>query len=313
VLSAESLFHRWFLPLYPPELRADLASVRTLDANPAKNPAIFAQLDAIATTFARLAPPLLGAPDLVLDRSDASVHRLGALLTRERRDALLTPPTIAGEVPPLVQLVTHGAVYVGACVVASHGGEWEARSPLWESRVRLASRAGVASLAVFQWWLKSLADDEIDEHRVGARYRLHVEVPTAAPESLPIIAPPDRRLPRLTKVRYDTLYKHLRAHLPELRDLGDGFPGAERFAELDFAWLDFLLAGDGRMLVVHGPTDRGVHLFWLTLAGFAAGAFYPADAAPPHRVELDGDKLRVHVPVLGRDQVHEMLWWGPTV
>jgi hypothetical protein len=313
VLSAERLFTRWFLPLYPPELRADLARARSEDANPAHNPRIVAQLDDIADTFARLAPPLLGAPELELDRSDASVHRLGALLDRARRDALLEPPASAGEVPPLVQLVTHGAVYVGACVVASHGGVWQVRSPLWESRVRLVSRAGEASLAVFQWWLKSLGDDEIEERRLADRYRLHVEVPTAAPEALPVIAPPTRRLPRLARVRYDTLYKHLRAHLPELRDLGEHFPSAERFAELGFEHLEFALVGDGRMLLVHGPSQRGVHLFWLDLAGFAASAFYPADAAPPHRLEIEGDKVRLHLAVLGRDETHEMLWWGPTV
>src|SRR5690606_32359419 len=109
-LTAERLFLRYFRPLYEPG--ADLARLRTTDANPAGNPRIFAQLEAIADTFAKLAPEALGDPELELDRSDASVHRLAALLTRERRDALLTPVTAPGEVPPLVHLVTHGAVYV---------------------------------------------------------------------------------------------------------------------------------------------------------------------------------------------------------
>src|SRR5690606_3193001 len=113
----------------------------------AGNPRIFAQLEAIADTFAKLAPEALGDPELELDRSDASVHRLAALLTRERRDALLTPVTAPGEVPPLVHLVTHGAVYVAACIVHGHGASWQVRSPLWESLVRLESRAGIGDLA----------------------------------------------------------------------------------------------------------------------------------------------------------------------
>jgi hypothetical protein len=186
------------------------------------------------------------------------------------------------------------------------------RNPLWESLVRLESRAGVADLAVFQWWLKSLSDEEIDEPRLSDRYFLNVEVPTRSPDELPVIAPPDRRLPRLSKVKYDTLYKYLRAHLPELRSVGDHFPTPDRFAELAFDWLDAELIGDGRMLLLHGPGERGVHLFWLDAAGFTASAFFPADAAPPHRVEEKDGKIAVTFHALGREQTMEMLWWGPS-
>jgi hypothetical protein len=276
-LSAQQLFERFFLPLYPP--KSDLAELRSKDVNPAQNPRILAQLDDIAETFAKLAPKELGA-DPELDFSDASVHRLAALLTRERRDALLEGEPI----PPLVQLVTHGAVYVGACAVRNHGGRWTVRNPLWESRVELRSRAGVGELALFQWWLKSLSDDEIAEPRLADRYRLHVEIPSARPEELPILAPADRKLPRLGRVRYDTLHKYLRAHLPELTDVGDHFPSPERFHELGLEWLDFLLLGGGRMLLMHGPGEN--------------------------RVRTEGDKLVVEIPVLGSTEVHEMLWWG---
>jgi hypothetical protein len=309
-LSAERLFERYFLPLYPPEVRADLASARTTDANPAGNPRITSQLDTIAETFAKLAPVALGDETLELDFSDASVHRLSKLLTRERRDALLTPVERAGELPPLVQLVTHGAVYLGRCAVRNHGGSWQARNPLWESLVELTSRAGTGNLAVFQWWLKSLSDEEIDEPRLADRYRMNVEVPTASPEALPLIVEDSRKLPRLTKVRYDSLHKYLKAQLPELRMLGDHFPTPQRFSELAFHWLDFALLGGGRMLLMHGPTDSGVHLLWLDASGFCSSAFFPADAFPEHVVETEGDKLRVRLPVLGSEQTHEMLWWG---
>jgi hypothetical protein len=308
-LTAERLFERVFLPLYPPDARADLARARAADANPGNNPALVAQIDEAAAIFARLAPAALGAPDLALDFSDASVHRLAPLLTRERRDALLAQPR-AGEPPMLVTLVTHGALYVGACVVREHGGAWQVRRPLWESTVRLVSRAGDGELAVFHWWLKALSDDEIDHARLADRYRTHVEVPTFDAGRLPVIAPPDRRLPRLAKVRYDLLHKHLRAHLPELRDVGADFPSPERLDELSLARLDFALIGGGRMLLMHGPGAGGYHLVWLDASGFAKAAFYPADAFPEPIVQIEGEKIRVILSAQKRQEVHEMLWWG---
>lgn len=312
-LTAERLFEAYFAPWYPADARADLALARATDMNPGKNPTLFAQLDEAARIFASLAPGAFGPPDLALDFSDDSVHRLGARITRALRDAWLAPAegaTAEGSPPLLVNIVTHGAMYVGACIVKNHAGEWQVRRPLWESTVLLDSRAGRAELPVFHWWLKSLADDEIDEPRLADRYRSHVEVPTLYPEALPVIAPPDRKLPRLVKVRYDTLYKHLRAHLPELRSVGDDFPSPERLDELHFKWLDFKLLGGGRMLLIHGPSEHGVHLFWLDRGGFVKSAYYPADAFPEHVVQAEGDKLRVIVPIQKEMRVHETLWWG---
>jgi hypothetical protein len=308
-LSAERLFERYFASLYPIEARGDLARLRAADANPAQNPAICAQIDEAAQIFAHLAPDALDARDLALDFTDASVHRLSRRLTRDRRDRWVAPPT-GPEPPLLVTLATHGALYVGACVVRSHGGVWQVRRPLWESQVRLTSRAGTGDLAIFHWWLKALSDDEIDKDRLADRYRTHVEVPTFDPLTLAPLAPANRRLPRLTKVRYDLLHKHLRAHLPELRDVGADFPSPERFAEMGFQWLDFLLLGEGRMLLLHGPTDRGVHLVWLDQGGFVKSLYYPADTFPAHKVEVHGETLRVIVSIQGKLTVHEMLWWG---
>jgi hypothetical protein len=311
-LTTDKLFSRYFLPLYPEDARTSLeglAQARSTDANPGQNPAVLARAEEAALAFSKLAPAAFDAPSLALDFTDESVHRMGALLTRERRDAWLTDPG-AGELPTIVNMAIHGALYVGACVVRSHGGAWQLRNPLWESLVRLDSRAGTGDLAIFHWWLKALGDEEIDDPRLVDRYRAHVEVPTARPEELPIIAQPDRRLPRLRKVRNDSLNKHLRAHLPELRSVGADFPSPERLDEMRFEWLDFLLIGGGRMLVMHGPTDRGVHLFWLDASGFNKSAYYAADAFPEHKVEALDDRLRVIVPVLGQARVHETLWWG---
>ena len=307
-LTAERLFNEYFLPGYPPEARADLATARATDANPGHNPQYLATIDEAATLFTKLAPKELGDPTLVLDRSDASVRRLAALVTRDKRDAWLAPSALG---PPMIlNLAIHGALYLGACVVASHGGAWQVRNPLWESLVRLESAAGVADLPVFHWWLKALSDDEIDSPRLVDRYRTHVEVPTFDAETLPRIAPGDRKIPRLGAVSWKGLHHHLRAHLPELRSVGEHFPSPERFEELAFRWLGFELLGDGRMLLMHGPSKAGVHLFWLDRSGFVKQAFYPADRVPEHRVEVLGDKLRTMVSIEGKVMLHETLWWG---
>jgi hypothetical protein len=302
-LTAERLFERSFLPLYPPDARADLAAARARDANPGNNPVIFAHLDEAAAIFARLAPKVLAEPDLALDFTDASIHRLAPLLTADKRDAWIADDL-------LVTLVTHGALYTGACIARAHGGRWQARQPLWESMVRLDSAAGTADLAVFHWWLKALADDEIGKGRLADRYRTHVEVPCFDASALRPIAPGDRPIPRLPVARWDKLHKHLRAHLPELRDLGDDFPSPERLEDLAFGHLDFTLLGGGRMLLIAGPTKHGLHLYWLDAGGFAKAAFFPADEFPAPMVKLEGDKLRVLLSVNGKNEVVEMLWWG---
>ena len=307
-VTAESLFRTYFWPLYPADTR-DLARSRSIDANPAKNPSILAHLDDAAHTFTVNARALFGGEDLELDRSDASVHRLSAAITPARRDRWIATGGEGTSASALFNVVVHGAAYIGACIVDQHGGGWQVRRPLWESLVRLSSRAGEADLAIFHWWLKSLADDVSET--LADRYRTHVETPCAHPEALPIIAEASRTLPRLGKVRYDVLYKYLKAHLPELRDVGTDFPSPERFEELGFSWLDFHLLGDGRMLLMCGPGSEGLHLIWLNASGFEKSAYYPSDKFPEPIVRVRGDKLEVHVSVQGKPHVHEMLWWGP--
>jgi hypothetical protein len=311
-LDAEGLFRAVFEPLYP--LGADLAAIRATDANPARNPQIAAQLDETVRVFAKLAPAARGAPARARARSDASVHRLAPLLTLETREQLLAARDERGT-PLLAQVVIHGAIYVGACIVARHGGEWLARSPLWESLVRLESRAGVAEISPFSWWLRSLSDDEIGRSTLLERYRIHVELPTFDPESLEPIAEGERRIPRLEKVRYDLLYKLLKAHLPELRDVGADFPSPERFDELGFRWLGFELVGGGRVLVVHGPTARGVVAMFLSKQGFLKQHYYERDGLVGHRVESRGDRVRVVLEHRTADggsgeDVHETFFWG---
>lgn len=298
-VTAESLFETIFLPLYPEDRKGDLARARTEDANPANNPAVLAHLGEAAAIFAAKGKELFGVE---LDFTDASVHRLSAVLTPAARDRLIAEKQ-------LFDVVVHAAAYVGACVVKQHGGAWAVRRPLWESLVRLESRAGRAELAVFHWIVKSLADDA--NATLADRYRAHVEIPCAKLEALPILAPPDRRLPRLAKPRYDSLHKYLRAHLPELRDVGEHFPSPERFEELAFARLDFLLVGGGRMLVMSGPGKDGLHAFWLTKEGFEKSAFWPCDAFPEPLLRDAGEKLAIVLSQDGAVRSFEILWWGP--
>lgn len=306
--TAERLFETFFRPAYPPDLRDDAAALiraRSEDANPAKNPRLYAELEEIADVFARVAPAALGRADLELDRSDASVHRLSAAIDRATRDKLIANGA-------LVNVVVHGAVYVASCIVKNHGGVFGVRRPLWESVVTLTSRAGTADLAPFAWWLKALSDHEIDRNGISTRYRVHVEHVMAKPEELPPIVAQraDRKLPALKQVRYDTLHKYLVAHLPELRDLGRDFPSPEQFAEIGFLSLEFLLLAEGRLLLLHGRGKAGLHLWWLDHGGFSHARFFPADPGAPHTVTVDGEKLRVAFELNGKPIEHEMLYWG---
>lgn len=324
-LTAERLFRDLLLPLYPPGVRLDV--VRATDANPANNPAILEAVEETARVFAGLGPEALGVGDLALDFTDASVHRLSGALTAAARDRMFEQRPSAEAPSLLVHFIIHAALYVGACAVRNHGGRWLVRNPLWETRVALTARAGSFEIAPLAWILRSLSDEHMGKVSLADRYRTHVEVPFEDTDRWPILAEPSRRLPRLAKVRYDLLFQHLRRHLPELRDFGADFPEPARFAELGFSWLDFELVGGGRALVMHGPTPKGVHLFWLTQAGFMKAAFFETtDAGGPrasesHRLERamtpDGTEKLVLTLAGGgtrqsqTDRTVEMLWWGP--
>jgi hypothetical protein len=312
-VDAEEIFVRYFLPLYPPDSRVNLARARATDANPGKNPTIAMHLDEAARRFVENAPALLGR-GLELDWSDASVHRLSSALTLERRNAWATGGDEGTAESPLFNVVVHGAAYVGACIVATHAGLWSVRRPLWESVVRLKSRAGDADLAIFHWWLKSLADDTLasgEGARLSDRYRAHVEVPCARSEDFPIVVRGARSLPRLKEPSYDLLHKYLRAQLAEIRDLGSDFPTAERFAAYGFRWVDFLVVGDGRLVLMACASPHGLHLIWLGVGGFEKSAFFACDPFPDPVVRLQGEHLVIMTSEGGGARVHEMLWWGP--
>jgi len=60
---------------------------------------------------------------------------------------------------------------VGRCVVRNHQGVWRVRRPFVGEFGASSFAAGDADLAIFQWWLKSLSDPEIDRTTLGDRYR----------------------------------------------------------------------------------------------------------------------------------------------
>ena len=308
-MDAETLFVTHFLPLYPPDAKADLVQARRVDANAARNPGILAHLDDAATRFVQSAGSLFGQ-NLALDRSDASVHRLSAALTPARRQAWASQGHAGTAESLLFNVAVHGAAYLGACIIEQHAGVWSVRRPLWESVVHLKSRAGEGDLAVFHWWLKSLADDA-QGVTLADRYRAHVEVPCSRAEELPVLVVGERSLPRLKKPTYHALHQYVRARLPELRDLGADFPSAERWDAFALSWLEANVLGGGRMVLLAGASPKGLHLFWLTGAGFDKGAFIPCDAFPNPVVRLQGDRVIALTSEGGAMRTHEMLWWGP--
>ena len=313
--SADALFATHFLLLYPDQTAAALATLRQQDANPSNNPTLLLPLRDAAETFARLAPAMLGAPQLELDFSDASIARLSAAVRRANLSERFSAPDISE--PPraseLANFAIHASAYVGECIVRNHAGCWQLRNPLWESRVFLASAAGEAQLPIFHWWLRTLVETDVEFAVAGGisgRYRSYVQVPCFDTEKLVKIASADRKLPKLSKVRYDLLYKHLKAHLPELRDLGRDFPAPERFAAYEFKWLDFLWLGDGKMVLFYGQGNGGLHLFWMSAQGFEQSALIPCDGFPAPIVRCDAQKIVIVFSVDQQLLTQEMLWWG---
>ena len=311
-LSPQSLFESVFWPLYPEDVRKDLQAARQSFINPANDCGMTELIDEIAEAFKQLAPSILGIPGSALDDTDASVHRLGAALTREARDRLLRERTLGRHRTPLLAMIAiHGTLYVGRCIVANHNGQWLVRTPLWESTVRLQSALGDAELAIFQWWLKSLSDQEVDRLPLADRYRTYVEVPCFAADALPLLVRSARRIPRLKRPNHADLLRHLHHYAPAIRQLGPDFPTPERLAQLQLAWLDFQWVGQGRMLLLHGPSPaRGIHLFWLSGDGFFKAAFYAADDPSAYQLSENGQVLRLTIRAGGDQKTHAMPWWG---
>jgi len=315
--DAGDLFRRYFLPLYPVDVARDLEHARNIDANPADNATILAHLADAAARFVARAATLIphdsnNAPrELDLDYSDASIHRLSAAWTPERIAAWAASGAAGSPDNELFNVVVHAAAYVGECIVRAHGGEWLVRRPLWESRIRLRSAAGEAELAPFSWLLRSSESGASSPiASLADRYRTYVEVPTTDAMTWPTWLVP-RALPSLVRPTYSTFYKYLRAHLIELRDVGADFPSPERFGELRFASLAFVIVGEGRALVMYGVGKQGLSAFWFGPSGFTRALYVPCDPTSSVVVSTPDTRIRFEVSVQGKAVFHETMWWGP--
>lgn len=311
-MDTEQLFRDSFWPHYPSEVRANLAGARGTDANPGDNPEFPARMRAFADTFVEgvraLRPEL---PRLAFD--DASVHRLSAIVGPALRDELIAKNE-------LVPFVLHGVAWLGEVIARAHGGRWRFRNPLWESFIHLRSAAGEADLALFSWFLRALTspDAGLGAGTLADRYRRFVERPTIDVAAWPVFVVGERKLPRLAKVRYDLLHKYLRAHLPELSDLGADFPSPERFDAYGFRYVDVAVLGGGRMVLMSGLAEGGFGAFWLGPKGFEGSLFLACDTFPEPRAEVVGNpdeplaqRVRLQFAQNQQGLFEEVLWWGP--
>lgn len=311
LITAESLFATFFWPQYPPDVRADPGRFRNLDVNPGNNPALYATVAEAAEVFVANAPALLGAP---LSFDDAGVAVLARALDRPRRDAWIADGD--GPEGTLFQALVHGSAYLGEVIVRCHGGRWELRRPLWESVVHRRTRGAVAPL---HWLLRSLADESIDATPLAVRWRVHVEMASAAPDTFPVITT-EKRLPGLKVPSYDLLVKYLHKHLPALRDVGEGFPSAGEFTAKRYAALSVQPMHGGRVLAMHGqaPPAEGsgdapstVEVHWLTADGHDHSDVVPADAGVPYFGRAVNDELlEVTVAWKGRPLTHRLTFRG---
>lgn len=302
-VTAASLFHEHLLAFYPAD--ANLEQLRAEDMNPAKNPGLYAHAASLGAPLAEL------LPGISLDGSEASIARLSAALTAAQRDAWLAIKPADGEPSIIARVLMHGSLYIASVVVRHRGGAWMLRQPLWESRVALSSAAGDAELAPLTWLLKALSDEEVGQDSLAQRYDAHVKTPTYNWGAEPAWCAADRRLPKLAKVRYDLLYKHMRAHLPELRDVGEAFPSPERFDAYQFKALEFMVLGGGKQVLFYGLGAGGFHAFWMGEHGFVKAAHVPCDDFPAPVLKDLGDKLELVVSYEGKLAAHQWMPWGP--
>ncbi len=301
-LTATALLSRWFWPHYPADVRAAPFLHRDVDANPGNNPALVAPLAEAAEMFAANAAGLFGE---ALPLTDAGVATLARSLTRERRDAWLAQSDPASPDNLFVQVVVHMAMYLGEVMVRAHGGRWELRRPLWESVVH-RRRGGTVS--PFHWLLKTLADDSVDDLTLAVRWRVHVLMPDLDLDGSAVIAPA-KKLPSIKRPNYDLLVKYLHQHLPELRDVGEGFPSPAEFSERGYESLSFERLHGGRVVALHGliPAKGDgpsvVEVSWMTARGFDHADTIPCDPGVAYFGRAVSDEL-VEITVAWQEKPH---------
>ena len=317
-VDAEELFVRFFLPLYPPDARADLARARATDANPAGNPALLAHLDDAANRFVANAPALFerrpGARPQRRERAppergahapsarDAWAAQRRAGHARERRSSTRSCTARRTSAPAS----SRSTAACGAC--AGRSGRASCASSRAPARPTSRSSTGGSSRSPTR-------PTGVQAATLADRYRAHVEVPCARPEELPVVSSSGARaLPRLKK---PTLRRSctstLRAHLPELRDLGRGLPRSPSGSTAFALHVDRLprRSAAGAWSLLAGASPAGAAPLLADGGGFEKSAFFPCDAS---RIRSSG-----WTPIAssrmtsdqGETREHEMLWWGP--
>ena len=301
--TAQDLLAHWFWPHYPSDVRAAPFLHRDVDANPAGNPAFAAALAEAAALFVRNAPGLLGA-ELAL--TDAGVGTLARALTRARRDGWMAQSDPSSPDNLFLQAIVHGAAFLGEVIVREHGGRWEIRRPLWESVVH---RRHGGAVSPFHWLLKSLADDAIDDAPLSVRWNVHITMDDVSPDSLPVIAK-TRTLPPLKAPTYDLLVKYIHQHLPELRDVGEGFPSPEAFTAKAYPRLGFEPLHGGRVVALHAQLEGEsptVEITWMTARGFERTETLPCDAGVAYFARaVTNELLEITLAWQGRPRTHRL-------
>lgn len=319
--SAQALFERYFWPHYPPDAKADLARLRETDVNPAQNPALLAHAREGAELFASNTKALLGLEEaLTLD--ELGVLRLARALDRSRRDRWLEGCVAEDPSNVFFNAVVHAALFVGESAVRAGFGRWSLRRPLWESVVvRLVRDASgelreQGAVAPFHWLLRHLSDPEIDDGTLAWRWRVHLAQAAAAVESLPVLATP-RAMPPLRSPTYDLLVKYLHQRLPDLKDLGRGFPSPAEFTDFAFERLSFEVLHGGRVLAIHGQAPAAgerpavVQVLWLTAEGFDHADTIPTDGTPSYFGRaVTPTLLELTLPWKGRPITHRIGFRG---
>ena len=108
---------------------------------------------------------------------------------------------------------------------------------------------------------------------------------------------------------YDLLVKYLHQHLPELRDVGEGFPSPAEFTARAYESLSFERLHGGRVVALHGLVPAAgerppvVEVSWLTGRGFDHADTIPCDADGAYFGRAVNDEL-IEVTVAWQQKPH---------
>ena len=281
------------------------ARSRATDANPAKNPHDHRAARRGRRRSSRGSRRRRSArPTSTLDFSDASVHRLGAPSSLARGATRGSSEKIAGHAAAGADGDARRALPRGVRGARRTAGSWQVRRPpgsRWcgSSRGPGVGRAGAVS--VVAEGARRRGDRRRAPRRPLPRARGAADAST--PRRCRAIAPAGPAAAAAGQGALRHAAQAPRAHLPELRSVGDDFPSPERVDEMGFS-----LAGlhAGRATVgcccMHGAGARGRAPLLARRRRLREAAYLPADKFPAHvRAGRRATRSRMIVPVGRRD------------